>query len=66
MQMDDVNASVKYLISEIQKDFYHMMEEYPLPWVEYAYRRAFDEYQKKHDIIDAYAIRNETDDQLLQ
>lgn len=62
----DLNASVKYIVSEIQKDIYHLLEEYPLPWVEYAYRKAMEEYQKKHDIIDAYVIRNETDNQLLK
>ena len=57
--MDDVNASVKYIISEIQKDIRHLMEEYPLPWVEIAYKRALADYEKQNKIIDSYSIKDE-------
>lgn len=55
----DLNASVKYIISEIQKDIYHLLEEYPLPWVEYAYRNALSEYEEKINIVDSYSIKED-------
>ena len=55
----DLNASVKYIVSEIQKEIYHLMEEYPLPWVEYAYRNALTDYEAKINIVDSYSIKDE-------
>ena len=61
----ELNESVKYLISEIQKDIYHLMEEYTVAWVEYAYRKALKEYEKKHN-LEMDVLRTSTDDQLME